>query len=290
MKFKSITAIMFCAGIASCSDNSANGKPDAANTDKPSQASTAQSSPPQSPIAASTLVFVHGAHSTASVWTEVTEQLTQDGFTTHAVNLPGRTATENPNEITLDKSSQALCESIKDIDTKITFIAHSQGGAVVNNSLSICPTKQITNIIYLTAVAPLDGDTPYSLLSKADETHYLKGIQYDEKTGWMSITDRKAFASVFSNSQSQPVLEKLATMAVNEPAVIGEGVSHFDSARYAQINKSYIYTEFDKIISLASQKTIAKTVKPSQERVLETGHMPMISAPGKLVATLKSLL
>ena len=285
MKLKSIAAIMFCAGIAGCSDNSANGNTDAEITNKPPQASNSQPS-----ISASTLVFVHGAHSTAGVWTDVTKQLTQDGFTTHTVNLPGRTATENPNEITLDRSSQVLCESIKDIDTKITFIAHSQGGAVVNNSLSICPTKQISSIIYLTAVVPLDGDTPYSLLSKADEIHYLKGIEYNEKTGWMSITDRKAFASVFSNSQSQQILEKLAAIAVDEPAVIGEGVSHFDSARYAQINKSYIYTEFDKIISLASQKTIAKTIKPSEERILETGHMPMISAPGKLVATLRSLL
>ena len=284
MKYKSIAAIMFYAGIAGCSDHSENENTDTA---KPNKATIATSSPS---TPAPTLVFVHGAHSTASVWNEVTEQLTQDGFSTHAINLPGRSATENPNEITLDKSSQALCESIKTIDAEITFVAHSQGGAVVNHSLSICPTKQITSIIYLTAVAPLDGDTPYSLLSKADETHYLKGIEYDEKTGWMSITDRKAFASVFTNSQSQPILEKLAALGVNEPAVIGEGVIHFDSAHYASINKAYIYTEFDKIISLISQQTIASKIKPNQEVTLKTGHMPMISAPQKLVDVIKSLL
>ncbi|MBL4584987.1 MAG: hypothetical protein JKX83_10270 [Pseudomonadales bacterium] len=93
-----------------------------------------------------------------------------------------------------------MCESIKDIQADIVFIAHSQGAAVANNSLSIWPETPIKSIVYLAAIAPLDNQTPYSLLSKADEDNYLKGIQYEDSTGRMSITDRAAFATVFSNS------------------------------------------------------------------------------------------
>ncbi len=242
----------------------------------------------QSPV--STLVFVHGAHLTSNAWSSVAAILERDGYNTIAVNLPGREPSANPNDITLDASSQALCDVIQNVNSPITFIPHSQGGAVVNNALSICPIENIKNIIYVAAVAPTNGDKPFSLLNPSDEDNYFKGVNFDEKSGWMMINNKDSFVSVFTSSTSNEVLSLISSQAVNEPAIIGEGVVSYEDDYFSKINKFYIYTKQDKIISLNSQKAIAGKVDLKNHAIIDTGHLPMISSPLKLASQIKTFL
>ncbi len=242
----------------------------------------------KSPV--NTLVFVHGAHLTSHAWSSVIALLEKDGYNTIAVNLPGREQSVNPNEITLDASSQALCDAINDVNGPITFIAHSQGGAVVNNALSICPIKNIKNIIYVAAVAPTNGDKPFSLLNSSDEENYFKGVNFDEKSGWMLISDKDSFVSVFTNSTSNEVASLILSQAVNEPAIIGEGVVSYEEEYFSKINKFYIYTTQDKVISFNSQKAIAGKIELKNDVVIDTGHLPMISSPLKLASQIITFL
>ncbi|PCJ12053.1 MAG: alpha/beta hydrolase [Gammaproteobacteria bacterium] len=242
----------------------------------------------KSPV--NTLVFVHGAHLTSNAWSFVATLLEKDGYNTIAVNLPGREQSINPNSITLDVSSQALCDAIKNVTAPITFIAHSQGGAIVNNALSICPTKNIKNIIYVAAVAPVHNDKPFALLNSSDEENYFKGVSFDEESGWMIISDRDSFVSVFTNSISNEIRTLVLSQAVNEPAITGDGVVSYDAAYFSKINKFYIYTKKDKIISLKSQKTIAEKIGLKGHVIIDTGHLPMISSPLKLASQIKTFL
>ena len=236
------------------------------------------------------LVFVHGAHLTADSWLSTAKILESAGFDVISVNLPGRNSSDNPNKITLNLSSQSLCDSIKHIDSPIVIIAHSQGGAVSNNAFSICPEKNIKSIIYIAAVAPVDGDTPYSLLSKVDEDNYFSGINYDDSSGWMIINNKDSFVSVFTNSESIAIKDKIMRQAVNEPAIIGEGVVHYDSEYFSKLNKFYIHTKFDKIISIESQKKITSKIDIERSAVLDTGHLPMISSPELLASEIEDIL
>jgi len=251
-------------------------------------ASNKDSNNAKSPV--NTLVFVHGAHLTSNAWSFVATLLEKDGYNTIAVNLPGREQSINPNSITLDVSSQALCDAIKNINAPITFIAHSQGGAVVNNALSICPIKNINNIIYVAAVAPTNGDKPFFLLNSSDEENYFKGVSFDEKSGWMVISDKGSFVSVFTNSTSNKITSLISSQAVNEPAIIGDGVVSYETEYFSKINKFYIYTKQDKIISLNSQKAITGKIDLKDSAIIDTGHLPMISSPLKLASQIKTFL
>jgi len=237
-----------------------------------------------------TLVFVHGAHLTNDAWSSVATLLEKDGYNTIAVNLPGREQSINPNDITLDVSSQALCDAIQNINAPITFIAHSQGGAVVNNALSICPIKSIKNIIYVAAVAPTNGDKPFSLLDSSDEENYFKGVSFDEKSGWMVINNKNSFVSVFTSSTSNEVTRLISSQAVNEPAITGDGVVSYEAGYFSKINKFYIYTKQDKIISLNSQKAITGKIDLKDHTIIDTGHLPMMSSPLKLASQIKTFL
>ena len=236
------------------------------------------------------LVFVHGAHLTSDSWFSTAKILKSVGFNSISVNLPGRNSLENPNKITLNISSQALCGAIKNINYPIVLIAHSQGGAISNNAFSICPKSNIKSIIYIAAVAPINGDTPYSLLSKADESNYLKGINYDEDSGWMTINDKNLFVSVFTNSESTTIKDTIMRQAVNEPAIIGEGVIRYNSEYFSTLNKFYIHTRFDKIISIESQEKIASKVELDRSVTIDTGHLPMLSSPALLAREIENIL
>ena len=236
------------------------------------------------------LVFVHGAHLTSNSWFSTAKILKSVGFDSISINLPGRNPSDNPNKITLNLSSQALCDAIKNIDSPIVLIAHSQGGAISNNAFSLCPKGNIKSIIYIAAVAPIDGDTPYSVLSKADESNYLKGINYDDDSGWMIINDKTSFVSVFTSSKSTVIAEAIMGQAVNEPAIIGEGIVHYNTDYFAKLNKFYIHTKFDKIISMESQETIASRIELDRSVTIDTGHLPMLSSPELLAREIENIL
>ena len=236
------------------------------------------------------LVFVHGAHLSGNAWSSVAGILEKDRYRTMMVNLPGREASAKPNDITLDASSQALCDSIKSVKAPIHFIAHSQGGAVVNNALSICPVENIKTIIYVAAVVPVKGDKPFSKLNALDEENYFKAIHFDEETAWMVINDEASFVSVFTNSRSDEIKKLIFSQAVNEPAMIGEGVVSYDEEVFSEISKFYIYTKQDKIISLESQKAITANLNIKNHAVIDTGHLPMVSEPKMLSSKIKLFL
>ncbi len=234
----------------------------------------------------SVIVFVHGAHLTANSWQEVALSLKEKGYQSMAVNLPGREDNINPKDITLNSSAKYLCDAINSLNKKITFVTHSQGGAVVNHAQSICPSVEVDRIIYLASVSPLKGEKPFDLLSKEDETNYFKGVGYDENTGLMIINNKDAFVESFSSNSNPSQREAILTSSVSEPAYIADGIVNNDIKKFSAIRKFYIFTEQDKIISMASQVKIEKQLKTIKTSSINSGHIPMITHPDDLVSIL----
>ncbi len=234
----------------------------------------------------SVIVFVHGAHLTAKSWEKVEFDLNEKGYSSMAINLPGRKDKVNPKDITLNSSAKYLCNAISKINSKITFVTHSQGGAVVNHAQSICPTVEVDRIIYLASVSPLKGEKPFDKLSKEDEANYYKGVGYDEATGLMIINNENAFIESFSSGSDPSQRETILASSVSEPAYIADGVVSNDSAKFLAIKKFYIFTKRDKIISIASQMKIQKQLKTVKTSTIDSGHVPMLTHPKDLVSIL----
>lgn len=234
----------------------------------------------------SIMVFVHGAHLTSSSWQEVSETLDEKGYPNISVNLPGRQDYLSPKDVTLNSSAKYLCSAVSHINQSITFIAHSQGGAIVNHAQSICPAIKVDRIIYLASVSPLKGEKPFDRLSKEDEINYFKGVIYNENHGLMVINNKTEFAKVFSSSDKISTINHVLKLSVNEPASIAEGIVEQDSKLYSNIKKFYIFTEQDKIISKASQLKIEDSLNTIKTSSIDSGHIPMITHPEKLVPIL----
>ncbi len=223
-----------------------------------------------------TLVLVHGAHFSGNAWAEVQHVLNKQ-FKNVAVNLPGREDKITPHKVTMALSAGSLCQSLGRIQGNKIIIAHSQGGAIVNESLNVCPSEPITKIIYVTAVSPLNNSEVFSKLSKKDETNYFKGVHFNEPLELLEIGNKKKFANNFAQDATPSQRDWLNEWAVPEPAPVGGSKIKLNKRRFDAIDKYYVFTEQDKIISMESQQNIADSLNLKGTYSINSGHLPMLT-------------
>lgn len=224
----------------------------------------------------SSIVFVHGAHFNADAWQRVQEKL-DNKTNSYAVNLPGRNDHILPEKVSMELTAASLCTFMASIPEKKMIVAHSQGGAIINAALSICPDEPIDKVVYVTAVAPLDNEGVFTKLNKSDETHYFSGVQFNEQRKLMEISNTDNFAKSFAQDANPTEQAWLKEHAVAEPAPIGEGTVTLNKQRYDALDKYYIYAKRDQIISLESQQKIAKDLDLKASFEIDSGHLPMLT-------------
>ena len=172
----------------------------------------------------------------------------------------------------------------------MSILVHSQAGAILNHSLSICPNLKIKNMIYIASVVPLDSEKVFEKLNEEDEKNYFSGIKYDESTSTLSINNETEFIKSFAGVVSKKEKKFILSSAVPEPAPIGEGVISLDKDKFNSIPKYYIRTLKDKIISIESQKKIIKGIKFNAVYSLDTGHLPMVTDFKELSIIIRKIL
>ena len=276
MKLKN-TFIAFCAtaSLVACNSISSNSTPLSAAALSAEQATA-------------TVVFIHGAHLRGSAWQPVATELESAQIASHILDLPGRDNTVTPSSITLNHAANALCERTNALPQPQVWVMHSQGGAVAHEALASCNKAEISNLIYVSAVAPIEGAKPFALLNKDDEDNYFKGVTY--KDGWMKITNQAEYVASFTNTQSHSLKAKVWSQSVDEPAVTGEGKVYLNKTKLDAIPKAYVFAKEDKIISYATQQKIAQSIGATKTYSITSGHLPMITQPVALADAIKSAL
>ena len=248
----------------------------------------ASPAPEQAPVLAPKMILVHGAHFTAQSWATLQQRLGSD-ISSHAVELPGRNDHLKPSAVSLDISAASLCQFMGTISGDKMLVAHSQGGAIVNAALALCPEESITDIVYITAVAPLNKTKVFSLLSEKDDEYYYSGVKYNESSDLLEISDMGNFAATFAQDANAAQKKTLAELAVNEPGPVGASKVKLNEDRFNQIDKYYVYAKEDKIISFESQKKIAATLALKGSYEVDSGHLPMLTKVDQLADILRTI-
>ncbi|WP_438462885.1 alpha/beta hydrolase [Marinomonas sp. PE14-40] len=241
----------------------------------------AQSSP--------TLVFVHGAHFSGNSWAKVQQKLNSK-VTNIAIDLPGRKDNISPDKVSLELSAASLCNSLDKIKGDKVIVSHSQGGAVTNASLGLCPSEEISKLIYVTSVAPLEGEAAFDMLSDLDGKNYFNGVVYDESSTLLNISDATKFADTFAPKANKNQLKWLKKHAISEPSVLAENKLSLDSDRYNTLEKYYVFAKQDQIISLSTQEVIANKLNLTRSFEIESGHLPMLTHADKLAMIIEEIV
>ena len=110
------------------------------------------------------IVLIHGAWHGAWCWDLVTPLLEAQGFSVHALTLPG--LAERADELDAELGLQDhIDDAVAQIEAKgltsFTLVGHSYGGMVITGVADALKSK-IEHIVYLDAALPQDGETMLS--------------------------------------------------------------------------------------------------------------------------------
>jgi pimeloyl-ACP methyl ester carboxylesterase len=244
--------------------------------------STSAIAAPKPPI-----VLVHGAFENAQVWGHVTAKLQADGYKVVAVDLPGRPgAPAAPDKVSLDLYRDTVVAALNKFHRPAVVVGHSFGGIVIADAAEAAP-KKIKTLVFVAAYLPQDGDSLVSMANKDADAKIGPHLQIDKEKGIASI-EYSARADLFANGGPDELRKAIPDLILDEP--VGPLVTpvHVTATNFGQVDKVYIHTALDQVISPSYQAKMVAATPVRAEYTLQTGHTPFLTDPDGLAKDLEA--
>ena len=233
------------------------------------------------------IVLVHGAFEDAQVWGHVTSKLQSDGYKVVAVELPGRPgAPAAPDKVSLDLYRDTVVAALNKFHRPAVVVGHSFGGIVIADAAETAP-KKIKTLVFVAAYLPQDGDSLVSMANKDADAKIGPHLQIDKEKGIASI-EYSARADLFANGGSDELREAIPNLILDEPVGPLSTPVHVTSTNFGQVDKIYIHTAMDQVISPSFQARMVAATPVRAEYTLQTGHTPFLTDPDGLTRAIEA--
>jgi pimeloyl-ACP methyl ester carboxylesterase len=233
------------------------------------------------------VILVHGAFASGFVWGHVAAKLQAAGHEVLTIDLPGRPANPmTPDKVSLDLYRDTVLTALNNINRPAILVGHSFAGIVISAAAEQSPEK-IKTLVFVAAYLPHDGD---SLLSLAQQDHDAKigpHLQIDKERG-IAVVEYSARAELFANDGPAPLKAKLPDLILDEPVAPLVTPVHVTDARFGQVDKVYVHTSVDQVISPAFQAKMVDSTPVRNSVTLLTGHLPFLTDPDGLAKVIES--
>lgn len=225
------------------------------------------------------LVLISGSHLDESSWNEVIKNLNSSTYSVTALPRLGRDP-EHPTH--LKQTAEAACQRI---ENSSTLVAHSFGGVLANEIVGVCPTK-ISKIIYVAALVPFSGEHGTDLLKGADQKSYMSAVKIEKDR--ISPKSKNSFLLTLDSGID---VDQKSLPGVYPESLLGSADTlQLNQDDLENVQKYYVFTSEDKIISPDYQKKIAGRVHLAATNTIRSGHLPMISKPQELSRIIQSFV
>jgi pimeloyl-ACP methyl ester carboxylesterase len=226
-------------------------------------------------------VLVHGAGFGANCWDELIPHLTAEAL---AVDLPGRGTRGEADlrTVTLADCADAVREDIESKDLRdVVLVGHSFAGVTVPRVLDLVPDR-IRHVVLVSAVVPPDGSR---VLDQIDPD--VRGLVEQSIAGGIYHQTREGAAAMLCNDMDEETAASALDRLVDDSgALLSETV---DLSGYTRaIPRTYVHLTRDQCYVEELQQRSITLLRPDVID-LDTGHMAMISAPGRLAAVLNAI-
>lgn len=237
-----------------------------------------------------TFVLVHGALFTEEGWAPLKAELEAKGEIVKTLNLPGRAGDGlDPRTIDIHVAAAKVCEVLSTVYGPKILVGHSQGGAVITQAFNDCG-EEVKGLIFIAAVAPVDGETAFQGLDPSRDTNFNLCIELDADAGLFRLNRNGPLESSFFQDlravNPQLADQALASM-VSEPIGIGTTKLTVDMDRYAKVAKFYVEATQDQVVSIETQRNFQAKVAFDKVYSLAASHSPMLSEPAATAAALR---
>ena len=234
------------------------------------------------------VVLVHGAWQGAWIWDAASAALRMRGHCVHALDLPGSGSDTTPaGEVTLSSYAQRIADAIKAIGAPVTLVGHSMGGMAVAAAAELVP-EQLTQLIYLCAFLPLDGDSLGALSALDDSKAPLR----------TELAPGSAAARLHQDDVASRLLHDCdpAVAAWAAPQFLPQPLQplgtpiQLSGARYGRVARSYVVCTDDRAVSPALQRRMLERSPCRRVLELPTGHLPFLSDPWRVGKAIYELM
>lgn len=227
------------------------------------------------------IVLVHGAFENGQVWGHVTAKLQKDGYQVITVDLPGRPSNPmTPDKVSLDAYRDTVVQALDQAKQPAVVVGHSFGGIVVSAAAEQAPQK-IKTLVYLAAYLPQDGDSLVSLAQRDPDAKIGPHLQIQKDKGIASI-EYSARAGLFANGGPEGLRKAIPDLILDEPLAPLATPVKVTAANFGKVDKVYIHTATDQVISPAFQAKMVAATPVRVEYTLQTGHTPFLTDPDGL--------
>jgi pimeloyl-ACP methyl ester carboxylesterase len=232
------------------------------------------------------IVLVHGAFEDSQVWGHVAGKLEADGYKVVNVDLPGRPSNPlSPDKVSLDLYRDTVVKALGTTSRPAVVVGHSFGGIVISAVAEQEP-KKVKTLVYLAAYLPHDGDSLVSMAQKDADAKIGPHLQIQKEKGIASI-EYSSRADLFANGGPEALRQAIPDLILDEPlAPLATPVKVTD-ANFGKVDKVYIHTALDQVISPAFQAQMVASTPVRAEYTLQTGHTPFLTDPEGLAAAIE---
>jgi pimeloyl-ACP methyl ester carboxylesterase len=213
----------------------------------------------------STMVLVHGAWADGSCWKEVVLRLERQGFKVICAPIP---------LTSLSDDVSALTRALERTTGPVVLAGHAYAGGVIG----AIHDERLTAFAYIAALAPDEGETVAQVFYR-DEPHPQTPKLAPDKHGFIWMPEdgfRNAFAQHATEEQiavSAAVQRPIALKCIQEPA---------PRPMWRSKPSWYLIAEEDRMINPKTQHFMAARMG-AKTRVFAVDHIPLLSAPDKVV-------
>lgn len=232
------------------------------------------------------IVLVHGAFENGQVWGQVTKKLEADGYKVVTVDLPGRPGNPaTPDKVSLDLYRDTVVKALGTTKGRAVAVGHSFGGIVISAAAETAP-KKIKTLVYLAAYLPQNGDSLVSMAQRDADAKVGPHLQIDKDKGIASI-EYSARADLFANGGPDGLRKAIPDLILDEPLAPLATPVKLTAANFGKVDKAYIHTAFDQVISPAFQARMVASTPVRVQYTLQTGHTPFLTDPDGLAKAIE---
>ncbi|WP_406439523.1 alpha/beta hydrolase [Streptomyces sp. NBC_01613] len=226
-------------------------------------------------------VLIHGAGFGANCWDELLPHLNAEAV---AVDLPGRGRRSDVElgTVTLSDCANAVREDVEAKDLQdVVLVGHSFAGVTVPRVLDLIP-QRIRQVVLVSAVVPPDGTR---VLDQIDPG--VRELVEQSIAGGVYHQTREGAAALLCNDMDDPTATSTLDRLTDDAAALLSETVNLNGYR-RDIPRTYVHLTQDQCyVEELQQRSIAQ-LRPDVVD-LDTGHMAMISAPGRLAAILNAV-
>lgn len=230
-----------------------------------------------------TYVLVHGAWEGAWSWDETRAVLEKHGHEVVAVALPGTRENERAiGEVTFESYVETVADAIRSRDNKVILVGHSLAGAVISQVAEVLPGR-IDRLVYAAGFLLSTGDSVLAAMQRDNDGEFLPGLTFSEDQTTASahaeLWKSKAFHDVGEGAIARVLPLVADRLQATEPFMAKVSLT---AERFGGVEKVYIRTSLDKMVSPKLQDEMLKTWPVAHIHTLPAGHFPTLSMPDKL--------